>query len=102
MVTAWKPILAAIVIFVAGVLTGSFTIDLTTPKPARAFPRDFSAGSGFYFLKPYDINFQEVEKGTKDFLNKTKSNYKILKEVKTVNNHCHPSFWNGIMILKKL
>ncbi len=49
-----------------------------------------------------DINFQEVEKGTKDFLNKTKSNYKILKEVKTVNNHCHPSFWNGIMILKKL
>ncbi|MDC0316596.1 hypothetical protein OAM03_02540 [Verrucomicrobia bacterium] len=43
MVTAWKPIFAAIVIFVAGVLTGSFTIDLTTPQPARAFPRDFSA-----------------------------------------------------------
>jgi len=49
-----------------------------------------------------DINFQEVEKGTKDFLNKTKSNYKVLKEIKTANNHCHPSFWNGIMILKKL
>ena len=48
-----------------------------------------------------DINFPEVENGTKDFLNKTSSNYKILKKIKTVNNHCHPSFWNGIMILEK-
>ena len=42
MVTAWKPILAAFIIFVAGVLTGSFVIDFTTPQPARAFPREFS------------------------------------------------------------
>ena len=48
-----------------------------------------------------DINFSEVERGTKDFLSKTKSSYKILKEIKTANNHCHPSFWNGIMILEK-
>ena len=48
-----------------------------------------------------DINFSEVENGTKDFLSKTKSSYKILKDIKTANNHCHPSFWNGIMILEK-
>ena len=42
MVTAWKPILAAIIIFVAGVLTGSFVVNFTMPQPARAFPRDFS------------------------------------------------------------
>ena len=48
-----------------------------------------------------DINFLEVEKGTKDFLNKTNSKFKVLKEIKTANNHCHPSFWNGIMILEK-
>tara|TARA_B100001093_G_scaffold515555_1_gene592141 strand:+ start:976 stop:1713 length:738 start_codon:yes stop_codon:yes gene_type:complete len=48
-----------------------------------------------------DINFPEVENGTKDFLNKTKSDYKVLREIKTANNHCHPSYWNGIMILEK-
>ena len=49
-----------------------------------------------------DINFEEVYEGTLDFINKTKSNFKIIKEIKTANNHCHPSFWNGIMILKKV
>jgi len=49
-----------------------------------------------------DINFDEVYEGTLDFINKTKSKFKIVKEIKTVNNHCHPSFWNGIMILKKV
>ena len=49
-----------------------------------------------------DINFDEVYEGTLDFINKTKSNFKIIKEIKTANNHCHPSFWNGIMILKKV
>tara|TARA_A100001015_G_scaffold319828_1_gene444050 strand:- start:328 stop:1065 length:738 start_codon:yes stop_codon:yes gene_type:complete len=48
-----------------------------------------------------DINFPEVENGTNDFLVKTNSNYKILKKIKTANNHCHPSYWNGIMILEK-
>jgi len=42
MVTAWKPILAAIIIFVAGGLTGSFIVDFSTPEPARAFPRELS------------------------------------------------------------
>ena len=49
-----------------------------------------------------DINFPEVEKGTKDFLDKTKSTFKVHKEIKTANNHCHPSFWNGILILEKI
>ena len=49
-----------------------------------------------------DINFDEVYEGTLDFINKTKSKFRIIKEIKTANNHCHPSFWNGIMILKKV
>ena len=49
-----------------------------------------------------DINFDEVYEGTLDFINKTKSKYRIIKEIKTANNHCHPSFWNGIMMLKKV
>lgn len=48
-----------------------------------------------------DINFSEVENGSKDFVNKYSSKYEIIKEVKTFNNHCHPSFWNGMMIIRK-
>ena len=48
-----------------------------------------------------DINLSEVEKGTKDFINNNSSKYEIIKEIKTANNHCHPSFWNGIMIIRK-
>ena len=40
MVNAWKPILAAVVIFAAGVVTGGFVVDFGTPKPPRAFPRE--------------------------------------------------------------
>ena len=46
-------------------------------------------------------NLSEVEKGTKDFINNNSSKYEIIKEIKTANNHCHPSFWNGIMIIRK-
>jgi len=42
MVNAWKPILAAVVIFTAGVVTGALLSDVATPQPARAFPRNFS------------------------------------------------------------
>ena len=48
-----------------------------------------------------DINFVEVETATKDFINKNISKYEIIKEIKTANNHCHPSFWNGIIIIKR-
>ena len=40
MVNAWKPILAAVVIFTAGVVTGGFVVDFGAPKPPRAFPRE--------------------------------------------------------------
>ena len=40
MVNAWKPILAAVVIFAAGVVTGGFVVDFGAPKPPRAFPRE--------------------------------------------------------------
>ena len=40
MVNAWKPILAALVIFAAGVVTGGFVMDIGAPKPPRSFPRE--------------------------------------------------------------
>ena len=40
MVNAWKPILAAAVIFAAGVVTGGFVVDFGAPKSLRAFPRE--------------------------------------------------------------
>ena len=40
MVNAWKPILAAVVIFGVGVVTGSFVVDPGASRPHRAFPRE--------------------------------------------------------------
>ena len=48
-----------------------------------------------------DYNFSDVENATKNFVDKTKNNYSIIKEIKTFNNHWHPTYWNGIAILKK-
>ena len=48
-----------------------------------------------------DINFDDVYNGTMDFVSKSSSKFEILKEIKTANNHCHPSYWNGIIILRK-
>ena len=48
-----------------------------------------------------DINFEEVESGTKDFISKYEKDYEIIKEIKTSNLHCHPSYWNGLMLFKK-
>ena len=48
-----------------------------------------------------DINFQEVESGTKDFISKYPNEYKIIKDIKTANNHCHPSYWNGLFLFQK-
>jgi len=73
---------------------------------------NFEVGPGDNYRKAYflnegaiimidDINFTEVENGSKDFVKKYSSKYKIIKEIKTFNNHCHPRFWNGVMIIKK-
>ena len=48
-----------------------------------------------------DVNFKEVEAGTKDFLSKYPNDYRILKDIKTANNHCHPSYWNGLFLFQK-
>ena len=40
MVNAWKPILAAVVIFAAGVVTGGFVVDSDETRPPRSFPRE--------------------------------------------------------------
>ena len=48
-----------------------------------------------------DINMPQVENATKDFINRSISKYKIIKEMKTANINSHPSYWNGIMILEK-
>ena len=48
-----------------------------------------------------DINFKEVEAGTKDFLSKYPNDYRILKDIKTANDHCHPSYWNGLFLFQK-
>jgi len=45
-VNAWKPILAVVVIFAVGVVTGSIVDDYGTPKPGRAFPRQFPRERG--------------------------------------------------------
>lgn len=48
-----------------------------------------------------DINFREVFSATNDFLAKNNKRYRVLKKFQTANNHCHPSFWNGLMLLEK-
>jgi|TARA_B110001452_G_scaffold37690_1_gene28843 hypothetical protein len=48
-----------------------------------------------------DVNFQEVEAGTKDFISKYSNDYRILQDIKTANNHCHPSYWNGLFLFQK-
>lgn len=48
-----------------------------------------------------DINFEEVEQGTEDFIRKNSSKFRLIKKIKTKNNHCHPTYWNGIMIFQK-
>ena len=46
MVNVWKPILAAVVIFAAGVVTGGFVLDHDEIKPPQAFPRQFPREHG--------------------------------------------------------
>jgi len=49
-----------------------------------------------------DINFEEVEQGTEDFIRKNSSKFRLIKKIKTKNNHCHPTYCNGIMIFQKI
>jgi cephalosporin hydroxylase len=48
-----------------------------------------------------DTNIPEVKQSVLDFIKLSKNKYEIIFDVNTANN-CHPTFWNGLIILKKL
>ena len=68
-------------------------------KPNQDYRKEYFK-SGTIILVD-DVNFQEVESGTKDFISKYPNEYKIIKDIKTANNHCHPSYWNGLFLFQK-
>jgi len=47
-----------------------------------------------------DTNWEEPRQATLDFIARSRFPYEILLDVRTRNN-CHPTFWNGIMIIQK-
>ncbi len=47
-----------------------------------------------------DTNEGEPREATLDFINRSKTKYQMLLDVKTLGNK-HPTFWNGIMIFRK-
>jgi hypothetical protein len=48
-----------------------------------------------------DTNYDEVRQAIEDFLAGSSCRYKTLLDKKTYCN-CHPTFWNGIVVLKKV
>jgi len=48
-----------------------------------------------------DTNWSEPRKATIDFMEKSSNEYKIIFDRRTYCNG-HPTFWNGVMILKKI
>jgi len=47
-----------------------------------------------------DINWEEPYQATLDFISQGPSEYSIIFDCKTYCS-CHPTFWNGIMVLRK-
>ena len=48
-----------------------------------------------------DFNVDDVIDGTRDFLNNSSFEYKVITEQHTTHDW-HPTFWNGIVLLQKL
>ncbi len=48
-----------------------------------------------------DINWPEPMEGTNEFIKQSKYNYEVLAEERTSHN-CHPTYWNGITLLRKV
>ena len=46
-----------------------------------------------------DTNWREPREATFDFISSSENEYEILLDVKTVHN-CHPTYWNGVMLLR--
>jgi len=47
-----------------------------------------------------DTNWEEPRRATLDFMAQSSFPYKILLDVRTRNN-CHPTYWNGVMIIQR-
>ena len=47
-----------------------------------------------------DTNWAEPYQATFDFVKASKNSYRTLLDVKTRHN-CHPTFWNGILVIQK-
>jgi hypothetical protein len=47
-----------------------------------------------------DINWPEPMEGTNEFIKQSRHSYEVIAEQRTSHN-CHPTYWNGIMLLKK-
>lgn len=48
-----------------------------------------------------DTNIPEVKQSVFDFIESSKNKYELIFDVNTANN-CHPTFWNGLMIFKRI
>lgn len=48
-----------------------------------------------------DTNWIHPRKATIDFILQSKNNYEVILDVRTHYN-CHPTFWNGVIILQKM
>jgi len=47
-----------------------------------------------------DINWPEPYNATLDYVSKMGKAYEVVLDTKTINDN-HPTFWNGLLILKK-
>lgn len=48
-----------------------------------------------------DTNWDEPRKATLDFIKNNDNNYEIIFDINTYKT-VHPTFWNGIMVIKKV
>jgi hypothetical protein len=48
-----------------------------------------------------DTNWPEIRQAMLDFVRYGAGNYRILLDMQT-NGNCHPTFWNGFMVIQKL
>ena len=67
----WKPILAALVIFTAGVVTGGLTLDLKRPTWKQTAGQRPEAGRKPYVSGRWDIQLRDILKRMEEQLNLT-------------------------------
>lgn len=67
-------------------------------KEGLELAHPFMAKSGLILVD--DTNWDDPRKATEDFLSEHAGDYECIVDLKTAHNS-HPTFWNGIMILRK-